>query len=797
MAVAAVDRVPPQNLEAEVAVLGSMLLDRDAIAAVVEILRPEDFYRESHRLIYTAITDLFERGEPCDLITVTDRLRDGGRLDDVGGAAYVSSLLNAVPTAANAEHYARIVLQKAMLRQLIRAGTQIAHMGFEGDEDVDALVDRAERLVFEIANRGMAQDFQAIRDIIKQTMERLDAGYERGMITGVPTGFVDLDELTGGLQPGDLIIVAARPSMGKCLKYDARIVDVRTGAVRLVEEVVRAQDASLLTLDPATARLREASASAFVDDGRRPVFRVRTALGRQVETTATHPFLTPDGWRPLVHLRPGHRVAVPARIPVFGTLDLPSHEVKLIAYLGAGRLPADPEVSRDFLDAVSAAAAVRAARVPALARYAAHAGGPDAVDETATARVLAEIAQDHPELESPAEHRCLPDAVYQLNRGKLCLLLNRLLACTASVEGSPSAGGAAGATLEAQDTLAVRAELPSAAMARQVQHLLLRLGVIAAWDGRTGLDVRGEAALQLLRGCGVLGWERLRQWARWAPQPLLPQSDVVWDMIVSIEPIGEHQVYDLTIPGTHNFVADDVCVHNTTLCLNMAQHAAIQHQTPVAIFSIETSAEQLVQRMLCAEAGVDGQRLRRGYLSESDWRKLTRAMGLLVEAPIYIDDSSNLSVIEMRAKSRKLKAEHGLGLIVIDYIQLIQSYKRTENRTQELSEIARGIKSLAKELHVPIVAVSQLSRAAEQGASKVPMLSHLRESGELEQVADLVIFLYREDYYDLEKARREGKENVALVRVAKHRNGPTDDIELFFHKEHSKFANLDRKHAGP
>jgi replicative DNA helicase len=650
----------------------------------------------------------------------------------------------------------------------------------------------------------MTQDFQAIRELIKETMERLDAGYERGMITGVPTGFVDLDELTGGLQPGDLIIVAARPSMGKCLKHDARVVDARTGTVRTIEEVVRAQDVSLLTLEPATTRFRETSPSAFIDDGHRPVFRVRTALGRQVETTATHPFLTPEGWKPLARLRPGHRIAVPARISVFGTLDLPAHEVKLIAYLSAGRLPADPEVSRDFLDAVTAAAAVRAARVPALAHYGARAGNPDASDSEATARVVAEIAQDYPELES-SEQRRLPDAAFRLNRGKLCLLLNRLLACTATVdgpvEGRESRVESRGSRVESAhvssgpEVLAIHAALPSAVMARQVQHLLLRLGVVAAWDGSTGLEVRGEAALQLLRGCGVLGWERLRQWARWAPQGLLPESDIVWDMIASIDAIGDHQVYDLTVPGTHNFVADDVCVHNTTLCLNMAQYAAVQHQTPVAIYSIETSAEQLVQRMLCAEAGVDGQRLRRGYLSETDWRRLTRAMGSLVEAPIYIDDSSNLSVIEMRAKSRKLKAEHGLGLIVVDYIQLIQSYKRTENRTQELSEIARGIKSLAKELHVPIIAVSQLSRAAEQGASKVPMLSHLRESGELEQVADLVVFLYREDYYDLEKARRDGKENVALVRVAKHRNGPTDDLELFFHKEHSKFANLDRKHT--
>ncbi len=777
MSVVSVERVPPQNLEAEMGVLGSMLLDRDAIAQVVEILRPEDFYREAHRIIYSTVLELFERGEPVDLITVTDRLRDQGKLEEVGGAAYITALLNSVPTAANAEYYARIVLQKSILRSLIRVGTQIAHLGFEGDEDVEVLVDRAEKLVFELSRRRLVRDFAPIREILKETMERLDAGYERGMITGVPTGFVDLDELTGGLQPGDLIIVAARPSMGKCLKYDAKIVDARTGEVRTIEEIVHSQDVVLLTLDG--GRLREARPVAFVDDGRKPVYRVRTTLGRVVEVTATHPFLTPQGWKPLLDLRPGDYVAVPARLPVFGTLDLPGYEVKLIAYLAASHLPVDPLLNQDFLDAVRAAAAVRtAAQVPALAG----ARSTPSVDP-ALPLDLPDVLPQYAELYAvPPERRRLPAVVYRLSQQKLCLLLSRLLACTATWE---------------EETRTIRVRLPSALMAEQVQHLLLRLGVVAAWDGERTLEVRAEAAVRLLRTCGVFGWEALRAWARYEPQPLLEELDILWDAIERIEYIGDHQVYDLTVPETHNFVANDVCVHNTTFCLNIAQNAAVRHRIPVAIFSLETSAEQLVQRMLCAEAGVDTQRLRRGYLSEADWRKLTRAMGGLVEAPIFIDDSSNLSVIEMRAKARKLKAEQGLGLIIVDYIQLLQSYKRSENRTQELSEIARAIKSLAKELHLPIIAISQLSRAAELTGSKIPMLSHLRESGELEQVADLVIFLYREDYYDPEKARREGKENIALVRVAKHRNGPTDDIELFFHKEYGRFANLEKHISGP
>ena len=376
-----IERVPPQNLEAEQSVLGSMLLDRDAIARVVEALRPEDFYRDLHRTIFTAMLELFERGEPVDLITVTNKLAGAGKLEDVGGATYLASLPNTVPTAASAEFYAGIVLEKAMLRALISAGTQIASLGFEGMDEVSALIDQAEKLVYGIAARRNIQDFQTIKEILKASFEKIDKRYqEKGTVTGVPTGFTDFDMLTSGLQPADMVVVAARPAVGK-----------------------------------------------------------------------------------------------------------------------------------------------------------------------------------------------------------------------------------------------------------------------------------------------------------------------------------------------------------TTISLNVAQHAAINHKIPVAIFSLETSKDQLVQRILCSEARVDNSKLRTGYLADEDWRKLARAMGSLSEAPIFIDDSATLSVMEMRAKARKLKAEHGLGLIVIDYIQLIHSFKRTENRTQELSEIARGIKSLAKELDLPIIAVSQLSRAVETLGSKRPMLSHLRE----------------------------------------------------------------------
>src|SRR2546425_7824832 len=390
----------------------------------------------------------------------------------------------------------------------------------------------------------------------------------------------------------------------------------------------------------------------------------------------------------------------------------------------------------------------------------------------------------HRALAGPAQSRAIPGLVFTLPRAKLALFLSRLLACTGGVETEQSEENAA------DMQVAVRCAVPSPRMARQIQHLLLRFGVASTVQG-TALAATGVHARMLLREVGVMGWERLRTWARHDQTQLLEIPDILWDPVATIEDTVDVQVYDLTVPQTHNFIAGDVCVHNTTFAMNIAQHAAIHYQVPCAIFSLETSKEQLVQRFLCAEAEVDGSKLRTGFLSDSDWPKLARAMGRLSEAPIFIDDSATISVIEMRAKARKLKAEHGLGLIVVDYLQMIQSYKRTENRTQEISEIARSLKSLAKELDIPLIAVSQLSRAVEMTGTRRPMLSHLRESGELEQVADLVLFIYRDDYYNPETE----KKNIAEIMIAKHRNGPVGTVELFFHREHSRFANLERRRA--
>ena len=436
------DRIPPQNLDAERSTLGSMLLEKDAIFRAVEILKPDDFYKEAHRLIFQTVIELTNKNEPVDLVTVTEALRQKNMLESIGGIPYLTSLANSVPTAANIEYYARIVEEKSLLRTLIHAATQIVGQGYEGVEEVDKLLDQAEQAIFQVTQRRATRGYVFLKDILNDAFELIEKTYEnRGGVTGVPTGFSDLDRMTAGLQPSDLIILAARPSMGK-----------------------------------------------------------------------------------------------------------------------------------------------------------------------------------------------------------------------------------------------------------------------------------------------------------------------------------------------------------TTFALNIAEYVAIEAKMPVVVFSLEMSKEQLAMKLLCAEAGVDNQRIRTGTLVEADWPKLSRALGRLGEAKMYIDDTPGISVMEVRAKARRIKAEGGLGLVVIDYLQLMQGRGKTESRQQEVSEISRALKALARELSVPVIALSQLSRAVEQRTVKVPGLADLRESGSLEQDADIVCFLYRDEYYNPDSE----KKGISELIVAKHRNGPIGSVEMFFQKECSKFVGLER-----
>jgi len=434
------ERQPPHNQEAEQSLLGSLLLDRDAIIKVAASVKPEDFYLPSNGRIYQAILDLYNRREPPDFVTLADELGRREQLDSVGGIAYLSGLMNAVPTAVHVEYYGRIVERTATLRRLIDAGTQIVGIGYQDAIDVEDALDAAERTIFEVSQKRQTKDFVSIAEVLDKFFDQIDYLQEhRGEVVGVPTGFTDMDQLTGGLQRSDLIILAARPSMGK-----------------------------------------------------------------------------------------------------------------------------------------------------------------------------------------------------------------------------------------------------------------------------------------------------------------------------------------------------------TSLALGIAYGAAVANGKSVGIFSLEMSAEQLVQRLLSMETGVDSHRLRLGQIDDGEWDRISRAFGRLAEAKIFIDDGSGSSIMDVRSKARRLQAEHGLDLIVIDYLQLM-SARRTENRVQEISEISRGLKGLARELNVPVLALSQLSRAVESRADHHPMLSDLRESGSIEQDADIVLFIYREDKYE-EDSEKKG---IAEIIVAKHRNGPVGSINLRFFDRTARFADLE------
>jgi len=438
-----VEKLLPQNIEAECGVLGSVIIDPEAIVQLADFLSAEDFYRDAHRTIYEVILQLYEEHEPADFITICDELERRNKLEDVGGASYITSLINQVPTSGNVEYYGRIVERTAILRRLIHAAGQIAAIAYE-EADADVALDKAEQLIFAIGQRHSRSDFSHLRDLLSEYMHKLEQLHEhRGNIVGVPTGFADLDRLTGGLQKSDLVVLASRPGIGK-----------------------------------------------------------------------------------------------------------------------------------------------------------------------------------------------------------------------------------------------------------------------------------------------------------------------------------------------------------TSLALSLAHNAAVQYRNSMAIFSLEMSKEQLVQRLLSMDASIDQQRLRTGWIEDDDWERIVYAMGTLSEANIWIDDTASISPMEMRSKARRLQAEHSVDLIIVDYLQLMQSSvggKRNENRVQEISEISRNLKGLARELNVPVLALAQLSRAVESRSSKVPQLSDLRESGSIEQDSDIVMFIYRDDVYNPESERK----NIADIIVAKHRNGPVGQLSLYFQANQTRFRDLE------
>jgi replicative DNA helicase len=823
-------RVPPHDLHAEESLLGAMMLEPEAIASAAGVLRADDFYKPAHSHIFDAIHALYATGQPVDAVTVADELRRNGLLETVGGVQVLLDIMASTPATTSAGGYARIIEEFALLRRLIGVAGEIAEIGYGMPEDVTKALDRAEAMVYDVNQRRVTDTTSKIEDLLGLNLDRLEQLYGRGdAITGVPTGYVDLDDLLSGLQPSNLVVVGARPAMGKCVAFDTPIVDPATGDVRTAAEVYRAgatgDAVSVLTLADERG-VDVAVPSAFVDDGIKRVYRVRTRSGREVRTTASHPFLTRGGWVPLADLAPGRVVGVAAVVPVFGADSLPADELVMLAHLvmapggdehGPKLWTENREVATDI-------------------EYRGAAFGVEVVDRTLpgggrtwdviSGEPLHALARRHGVAADP-EARRVPKAVFRLPREQLARFLNRALGAAAVWRPQQGVPG----------RLVVASRSPR--LAQDLRHLLLRFGVAATvertvvaveqatWTEDELVVTGAEDLSALASEIGVLGREaelgaivaharavveaehdaaRVPAAAgagpgpgsgsagdggdlldRPAAGPPIREGAVLWDEIVAIDDDGDVQVYDLTVPGTHNFVAADVFVHNTAFALGMASHAALHASKPVLVFSLEMGSLELSQRLLSAEARIDSKRVRTGQLSEDDWSRISQAIGRLAAAPIWIDDNPNLTVMEIRSKARRLKSQVGdLGMVVVDYLQLMTGRGKAENRQVEVAEMSRGLKILARELETPVVALSQLSRQLELRADKRPMLADLRESGSIEQDADVVMFIYRDDVYHSDSADR----GQAEIIVAKHRNGPTGVCRLAFLEQFTRFANM-------
>jgi replicative DNA helicase len=629
------ERMPPHDVAAEQCVLGGMLLSKDAISDVIEVIRPEDHYRPAHQIIHGAILDLYARGEPADPITISNELTRTGELARIGGAPYLHTLIASVPTAANAGYYARIVRERAIMRRLVEAGTRIVQLGYTGDGDADETVDRAQAEVYAITDRRIAEDYHSLSEIMPGALEEIEAiGAHGGGISGVPTGFSDLDALTNGLHPGQMVVIAARPAVGKALALDTPLPTptgwTTMGAVEVGDFLIGAD-----------GKPTQVIAATEVMHGR-PSYEVQFSDGEVIVADAAHQWVT---WTP--------SSAAPPRV-------VTTEEI-----LADLRLVAGDRLRR-------------------------HAVAPT--------RPL-----DLPEADLPVSPR---EMGTQLARG-------RILARAGA--GSGSIGRIPAEYL--RGSLAQRRELLNG----------LADGSVGG-DGPRQVSLHDEGLAadvqELVHSLGYV--------CKQTSEPLDEVHASRWRYIVDVRPVLSRPVRCVEVDGAeHMYLAGRSMVptHNSALALDFARSATIRHQMPTVVFSLEMGRNEITMRLLAAEARVPMNVMRTGQMSDDDWTRLARRMSEVADAPLFIDDSPNMSLMEIRAKCRRLKQRHDLKLVIIDYLQLMSTPGKVESRQQEVSAMSRSLKLLAKELEVPVVALSQLNRGPEQRQDKKPMLSDLRESG--------------------------------------------------------------------
>jgi replicative DNA helicase len=718
-----------------------MLMSREAIAEVVEVLDPDHFYKPAHGHLYDAIMGLYGSGQPADVVTVAEELDRANLLEEIGGPSTLLDLQSSTPAISNAAHYAKIVEEHALLRRLISVSNEIAEMAYDVPDDVIKAVDEAEAKMFEVAQRRVTNTTAQIKDLLSANLDRLEMLYERGEeITGTRTGYTDLDRLLAGLQPHALYVIGARPAMGKALALDTPIPTpngwTTMGELRVGDQVYDEQGA------PTNVTY---TSPVYVDH---QCFRVTFDDGTELVADAEHQWLTCDddawqralaadvdvvGLRPadvdVVGLRPDMAIRTTAEIAATvssGATGGPNHRIPLC---GPGDrpevdLPADPY------------------------------------------RLGANLGMG---CQSPAAG-AIPEAYLRASFKQRLALLQGLM----DTSGMPLGAGPA----------TVELSLADRALLEQARDIVLSLGYKAQPISHP--DGAPTASLTFTPLDPVFRLRSKAEAQRFPPADCSSR----WRLIVAVEPVPSVPVQCITVDSPeHLYLAgrEMVPTHNTAFALGMAANAAMAENKPVLFFSLEMGQLELSQRILCSQALVDSSRVKTGRIEEPEWNRISHAVGMLAEAPIHIDDNPQTSVMEIRAKARRLKSRVGeLGMVVVDYIQLMSGRSNAESRQVEVSEISRGLKILAREIETPVVALAQLNRGLEQRIDKRPMLSDLRESGSLEQDADVVMFLYRDEVYDPDSPDR----GVAEVLVAKHRNGPTGRVKLAFRGQYTRFDDM-------
>jgi replicative DNA helicase len=800
------DRTPPQDNDAEQSVLGAMLLSKDAIADVVESVRGQDFYRPAHETIFDAIIDLYSRGEPADPITVANELQRRGDLTRIGGAPYLHTLSASVPIAANAGYYAEIVREKAILRRLVDAGTRIAQMGYAGEGQVDEVVDRAQAEVYGVTDKRSSEDYAPLSAIMESTLDEIEAINNRdGEMIGVPTGFADLDELTNGLHPGQMIVIAARPAMGKALALGTPLATpsgwTTMGEVQVGDELYDADGRPTRVV---------AATDVLLD---RPCYEVTFSDGTRIVADEQHQWLSED--REARRGRSAARVLTTGEMAAsvrVGSDERVNHSVRnarplvgserellvgsytLGAWLGDGeslgnRLasetaeipmfveaegyvvrPLGPMSYSIMLEPEQWPGARGTTLCPRCEGRKAHAsdlcaGCRRACTFTGHLRALGVLGDKH----IPSEYLRAPE---DQRRALLAGLLD--------TDGTVVRSGGA-----------VQLGFTNERLADDAEELIVSLGYRC---GRRAKVVPGRTAASSTYH--ILNFSTLDDVFRLHRKAVTHKehrgaslAKIGRRYVVSVRAVPSVPVRCVEVDNpAHLYLAGRSMVptHNSTLGLDLCRAASIHHNMSSVIFSLEMTRNEITMRLLSAEAKIPLNHMRNGNMNDDDWTRLARKMGEVSSAPLFIDDSPNMTMMEIRAKARRLKQRHDLRLIVIDYLQLMSSGKKVESRQIEVSEFSRQIKLLAKELEIPVVALSQLNRGAEQRADKRPMVSDLRESGSIEQDADMVILLHREDVYEKESTRP----GEADIIVAKHRNGPTRDLTVAFQGHYSRFVDM-------